>query len=117
MAKSSRTPESQTRKLSSSALRITDAFCNLQEVHRAFAGLQGLLSPIHRPSRVRRCRHSESRQVAGSKAVVLRASKLPANQDDPSPLRTTRKVRARIFASSPSDHSAAYRASRATRSA
>ena len=48
MAKSSRPPESQSRKLSSSALCITDEFCNLKEVHRAFACLQGLLSPIHR---------------------------------------------------------------------
>jgi hypothetical protein len=48
MAKSPRTPESLSRKVSSSALRITDEFCNLKEVHRAFACLQGLLSPIHR---------------------------------------------------------------------
>ena len=48
MAKSSRTPASSSRKLSSSALRITDEFCNLKDVHRAFACLQGLLSPIHR---------------------------------------------------------------------
>ena len=29
------------------ALRITDEFCNLKDVHRAVACLQGLLSPIH----------------------------------------------------------------------
>ena len=48
MAKSPRTPESSSRKVSSSALRVDDEFCNLKEVHRAFACLGGLLSPIQR---------------------------------------------------------------------
>ena len=46
MAKSPRTPS--LRKVASSALQITDEFCNLKEVHRAFACLEGLLSQIHR---------------------------------------------------------------------
>lgn len=48
MAKSSHPPASPSRKLSSSTLRITDEFCNLKEVHRAFACVHGLLSPIHK---------------------------------------------------------------------
>lgn len=48
MAKSPRAPAPSSRKAASAALRITDEFCNLKDVHRAFVCLQGLLSPIHR---------------------------------------------------------------------
>jgi hypothetical protein len=48
MAKSSRSPASLSRRLTSSTLRVVDEFCNLKDVHLAFACLQGLLSPVHR---------------------------------------------------------------------
>ena len=49
MAKSPRAPApSLCKKAASSALRIDDEFCNLKQVHRAFACLGGLLSPIQR---------------------------------------------------------------------
>ncbi|WP_431274771.1 hypothetical protein ACQ858_22775 [Variovorax ureilyticus] len=48
MAKSSRSPAQSLRKVASSALQITDEFCHLKEVHRAYACLEGLLSPVHR---------------------------------------------------------------------
>lgn len=48
MAKSSRPPSTLSRRLSSSTLRVVDEFCNLKDVHLAFACLKGLLSPIHR---------------------------------------------------------------------
>ncbi|MGO4392629.1 hypothetical protein AB4Z46_14875 [Variovorax sp. M-6] len=51
MAKSPRAPAPSPRKAASAALRIIDEFCNLKEVHRAFACLHGLLSPIHRAPR------------------------------------------------------------------
>jgi hypothetical protein len=48
MAKTSRSPESLSRKLSSSMLRVEDEFWNLKDAHRAIACLKGLLSPVHR---------------------------------------------------------------------
>ena len=48
MAQSSHTSETRARKLSSSALRLSDEFRNLKDVHLAVVCLQGLLSPIHR---------------------------------------------------------------------
>jgi hypothetical protein len=48
MAKSSRSPATLSRRLSSSTLRVVDEFVNLKDVHLAFACLKGLLSPIHR---------------------------------------------------------------------
>ena len=70
-------------------------------------------STVHSPSCHRPCaRRRTARAICAWIALKLRV-----DQDDPSPLTTTQKVRARILASSLSDHSAAYWTSRATRSA